>query len=360
MSQRPLRLSGILLPEGSRRDLFVREGRITFEPVDGADTIVTDGYLLPGLVDAHAHLALASPAPDGASMADVVRASARAQLDRGVLAVREPGGPTRDSAAIGPAEGLPRVVTGGRFIAARGGYFRGLAREVDPGGLAEAAVDEHRASGHWAKVVGDFFDASGSIGPTFGLADVRAAADAVHAAGGRLAIHAMAAATIEMAIDAGVDSIEHATELAPEHLTGIAGAGITLVPTMLIREPIRDTVEGMGLSEHETQRWRDATDRQPEMVRRAAAAGIRILAGTDAGMVAHGLVLEEVARLRAAGLDGHVALGAASWDARAYLGWPGLEEGAPADIVVFDRDPRSGTGLERPVVRILDGRRVEG
>jgi len=51
------------------------------------------GYLVPGLVDAHAHLSLFSPAGDGAPPAERVRASARAQLDAGVLAVREPGSP---------------------------------------------------------------------------------------------------------------------------------------------------------------------------------------------------------------------------------------------------------------------------
>lgn len=75
-------------------------------------------------------------------------------------------------------------------------------------------------------------------------------------------------------------------------------------------------------------------------------------------MVAHGLVLEEVERLRSAG--GDVALGSASWTARRWLGLPGLEEGAPADIVAFARDPRATRDVGPPLARILDGHIVGG
>ena len=355
MPVRPLRLHGVVLPMGERRDLFVDGGRLSFTPIDGAETIVEDGWLLPGLVDAHAHLALASPAPEGSPVAVAVRASAKAQLDSGVLAIREPGGPTRHSSEIGPDDGLPRVFSGGRFLAAPGGYFPGLAREVEPGGLAAAAVEESQASGHWAKVVGDFIDGRGVFAPTLEPGALRAAVEAVHAVGGQLAIHAMTAGAIEMAIEAGVDSIEHATELAPEHLPAIARKGIALVPTMLIRQPILDTARGMGLPDGEQRRWEEALDRQPEMVRRASAAGVLILAGTDAGMVAHGLILDEVARLMEAGLAGEIALGGASWTARRFLGLPGIEEGAPADLVAFGGDPRLPGRAGPPLVRILDG-----
>jgi imidazolonepropionase-like amidohydrolase len=358
MPVRPLRLHGVVLPTGDRRDLFVDGGRLSFTPIDGAETVVEDGWLIPGLVDAHAHLALASPAPEGSPVAAAVRASAKAQLDAGVLVIREPGGPSRDSREVGPHEQLPRVFSGGRFLAAPGGYFPGLAREVEPGDLAAAAVEESQASGHWAKVVGDFIDGRGRFAPTLELGALRAAVEAVHAVGGRLAIHAMTAGAIEMAIEAGVDSIEHATELAPEHLPAIARKGIALVPTMLIREPILATARGMGLPDGEQRRWEEALDRQPEMVRRASATGVLILAGTDAGMVAHGLILDEVAQMMEAGLAGDVALGGASWTARRFLGLPGIEEGAPADIVAFGGDPRLPGRAGPPLVRILDGRVV--
>ncbi len=61
----------------------------------------------------------------------------------------------------------------------------------------------------------------------------------------------------------------------------------------------------------------------------------------------------------AAGVSPHQALAAASWTARAYLGLPGLVDGAPADAVVFDADPRADLGrLDRPRAVIVRGKRI--
>ena len=60
-------LRGLVLPDDVERDVYVVDGRLTFEPPDGpTSTLATDVYLLPGLVDVHAHLALFSPAAEGA------------------------------------------------------------------------------------------------------------------------------------------------------------------------------------------------------------------------------------------------------------------------------------------------------
>ncbi len=63
--------------------------------------------------------------------------------------------------------------------------------------------------------------------------------------------------------------------------------------------------------------------------------------------------------LCSAGLPAEAALAAASWSARAWLGLPGIEEGAPADVVVYDTDPRADLDtLTRPVLTVLRGRVV--
>jgi imidazolonepropionase-like amidohydrolase len=85
-----------------------------------------------------------------------------------------------------------------------------------------------------------------------------------------------------------------------------------------------------------------------------------VFAGTDAGGgIAHGRVADEVRALSAAGLPVVDALAAASWGARAWLGLPCIEEGAPADVVVYDTDPRTDLDtLRRPQRMILRGRVV--
>src|SRR5690349_17465020 len=101
---KPLHLHGVVLPGGIEKDVFVVNGQTTFQPQENAITILKSGYMLPGLVDAHAHLALASPAGGRASPEEQVRASASTQLEAGVLAIREPGSPNYLSKAIGPQE----------------------------------------------------------------------------------------------------------------------------------------------------------------------------------------------------------------------------------------------------------------
>ena len=103
----PYRIQGTLLPSGSSRDVFVVDGRITFEGVEDAETLLEEAVLIPGLVDVHAHLALASPAPDDSSPRQRAEASARAHLDAGVLLIREPGSPDHASNGIGPHVACP-------------------------------------------------------------------------------------------------------------------------------------------------------------------------------------------------------------------------------------------------------------
>jgi imidazolonepropionase-like amidohydrolase len=90
----------------------------------------------------------------------------------------------------------------------------------------------------------------------------------------------------------------------------------------------------------------------------AREAGIPIYAGTDAGStVAHGRIADEIEALKGIGMSPTEALGAASWTAREWLGRPGLEHGASADLVCYLEDPRSGPEvINDPDAVILRGR----
>jgi imidazolonepropionase-like amidohydrolase len=71
------------------------------------------------------------------------------------------------------------------------------------------------------------------------------------------------------------------------------------------------------------------------------------------------MIADEVDCLVAAGVPGDVAVGGASWLARSWLGFGGLEDGSPADIVGYDEDPRAHPEvLRRPSRIILRGRIV--
>ena len=107
---------------------------------------------------------------------------------------------------------------------------------------------------------------------------------------------------------------------------------------------------------------RDLHARRHRTIGAAHEAGIPIYAGTDAGgSIRHGRIADEIAELEVAGLTAHQALGAASWDARSWLGAQGIEEGAPADLVVYSEDPRGNPDvLAKPMRVILRGTPVSG
>jgi len=105
---------------------------------------------------------------------------------------------------------------------------------------------------------------------------------------------------------------------------------------------------------------RDLHARRYETVAAAHDAGVPIYLGTDAGgSLPHGLVAQEAAELVNAGLSAIAVLTAASWGARSWLGRQGLAEGASADLVVYQSDPRTDIDvLAAPEHIVLRGRVV--
>jgi len=102
---------------------------------------------------------------------------------------------------------------------------------------------------------------------------------------------------------------------------------------------------------------RELYARSRERIAAAHDAGVPIYAGTDAGgNLPHGLIADEVEALTGIGMTPTQALGAASWDARSWLDRPALADGAPADLLCYTDDPRSGSAvLSRPDRVILAG-----
>jgi len=342
-------IHGWVLPEDQEKDIYVVDGHITFQQVKNAQTVVKDGYIIPGLVDAHAHLNLGE---------NSVEENAKAHLHAGVLTVREPGSPDYETLKLKVEDGFPRIKTGGRFLAPHRGYFPGLAHEIDAEKLPEAAETEFNKSGGWVKVIGDFFDEKGNDVPNFDVGTLKKTVDRVHKLGGRIATHVVAVEAIEMAIEAGFDSIEHGTAMQESYLKEMKKKNIAFTPTMVIRDAIIETWKGSG-SKESFANAEKAVHGQPGIVKRAFDMGVKVLAGTDAGMLPHGIVFEEINNFFEVGVDPEIALGAGSWIAREYLGFKGIEEGEHADLVVFDKNPLVYPEvLKKPKFIILDGKQI--
>jgi len=279
---------------------------------------------------------------------------------RRVLALREPGSPDYSAMGLGPADGLPRMVSAGRFLAPPGRYFPGLAREVEEVGLPDAAEEELLASGGaWAKVIGDSPLGGDGLTRTYSDQALAEAAHRVHAAGGRIAVHCAVPEVIQGAIEAGFDSLEHGSFLQQDQLEGAAAANVAWVPTRTIEGGVLAMARQLGYAPAALRRVEEGFARQPEVLRQAVDAGMTILAGTDAGMGPHGMVRGEVQLLIEAGLAPETALGGASWTARSWLGLPGIEEGAPADLVAYREDPLEDPAvLVNPTLIFLNGRLI--
>ena len=159
---------------------------------------------------------------------------------------------------------------------------------------------------------------------------------AVHAIGGQVSVHAQTAAGCANAVAAGVDSLEHGMYLDPGLLDQMAAQGTALVPTLNAFAASAFRVRA-GEPGPRRDAYLAGWAAMPPTARAAYEAGVTVLAGTDTHPC--GTVAEEAERLISAGLPRAAAVGAASWTARAWLGLPGLTDGAPADLVVFDEDP---------------------
>jgi len=136
--------------------------------------------------------------------------------------------------------------------------------------------------------------------------------------------------------------------------------GTALVPTLINVENFPGIADAAQKYPVYARHMRDLYGTCVARTRAAREAGIPIYAGTDAGStVAHGRIADEVEALKTIGMSPTEALGAACWDARAWLGRPGLEHGASADLVCYEPDDPRVTGvLSHPDLVLLRGRVV--
>jgi len=341
-------VSGVLLPEGEQRTLWIDGDVLRTEPVADATVLADEGWIIPGLVDTHTHPGTEKP---GDTFEDeVLRRHLISHRDKGVLLVRTPGTHAPIPSWVEDDPELPRVRSAGRWLATPGRFFPGYGRDVTEDDLVTSALEELKTSSGWCKVIGDWMPDTAPVPADL----LRATADAVHAAGGKLAVHCQTAEGCRNAVNAGADSLEHGMHLAPDLLDQMARQGTALVPTLVAFAPAVDRLRGT-----ESSRRRDwlvnGFDAMLDLVRPAFEAGVTVLAGTDS--MPFGSVAAEIAWLVRTGLPPHEALGAASWTARTWLGLPGAVNGAPADLVVYPADPvREPAVLAHPSRIILRGR----
>ena len=345
-------------------DVWAVGERLTLErPHHSGDEAVVEGFVFPGLVDVHCHVGLDSA---GAASAELTEKQAAADRDSGVLLIRDAGSP-QDTSWVGEREDLPRLRRAGQFIARDKRYLRGYARELeDVNELPRVAAEEARAGDGWVKIIADWIDRSlgeeGDLAPLWPDDVLSAAIDAAHAEGARVTAHTFATEAVDGLLDGGIDGIEHGTGMTDSQIEVAAERGIPVTPTLMQIDQFQAFATQ---AEHKyprfARRMRRMHGNRYQQVRAFYEAGVQLLVGTDAGgTISHGSIATEAAEIVTAGVPDAAVVAAASWQARSFLGVPGIDEGASADLVVFDDDPRHDIRvLGAPRAIALRGRRFD-
>src|SRR5271156_2426624 len=179
----------------------------------------------------------------------------------------------------------------------------------------------------------------------FNLDEMQALVEEAHALDRSVMCHALGGRGLDIAIEAGVNSIEHGCYLDedPRHLERMAERGIFFVPTLLVYEYHRKSPQP-----HVRERAEALYEHHVESIKRALRVGVKIVAGTDAGGHGHPANAGELLCLVHAGMTPMQALQAATGWAAECLGQEAdlgtVAPGRLADLVVVAGDPLADIG----------------
>jgi imidazolonepropionase-like amidohydrolase len=330
--------------------------------------------VLPGLIDAHNHVMSdlerspgfgprpplhgEEPRP-GELRWFVLAKSARALLRAGITTVRDVGSyddeaiVLREAVQLGLVEG-PRILSCGRIISATAPgarIFGTMYREADdPWEMRQAVREQIRRGADYIKVMATGARSVEREDPEpaqMTREEIDAVVDEAHRMGLRVAAHAEGLAGTRMAVEAGVDTIEHGFSLhrAPDLLDRMAERGTVLVPTLstfhdLAERFARDFAPAL-VAQAERQR-----DEAYQTLVAAKIAGVTLAMGYDSGPP--GASANELVRMIEGGLTPAEAIVAATAGSAAALGLADrgtIEAGRVADIVAVDGDPLEDPGL---------------
>jgi imidazolonepropionase-like amidohydrolase len=357
---------GEILVEGER----IRAVGATVEHPQGAKMMdLGDATLLPGLIDAHVHLFLHPGAEDLQTVEEsipsrviVAEQAAKADLMAGYTAERDMGTEGAGSAdtAIRDAinSGLipgPRLRISGNAIDIMGGHedaigFNPAQRvlsNADYANSAEQIIEvmraQHKEGSDFAKIyeTGPDRMVDGVLHTPFQytVAQLTAAVDEARRLGTVVAVHAMGEPGTHYAAEAGVASIDHATQLSDETMRLMKEKHIPAVPTFAIFDYFAAHAESPAAAAREKALF----DYKVSEFKKQVAAGIPFAVGSDVGPFPHGTQAVELEMMVRFGMKPLAVLQADMIEGARLLGWGGqigqLKPGFFADVIAVPGNP---------------------
>ena len=328
-------------------------------------------FILPGFIDTHVHIMA-----NGFKMEDTIYNplsfyfyrgvdNLRQTINAGVTTVRDAG-----LADMGVKraveEGLivgPRLLISVMPLSISGGHFdfwlnSGFDIKVSYPGLPESICDGEaevrkrvreilRAGADFIKVMVTGGVMSANDGPEhtqFTVEELKVMVqEGEYHDNVKVMAHGHGIEGIKNALKAGVYSIEHGTYLDDEAIQMMVDHGTYLIPTCVVIKHNKKFAEAGNLPEYSIKQAIEIVDVHDANIRKAYEAGVKIVMGTDCGVVPHGLNLEELGFLCDIGMSPGEAIMAGTKNAAKFLGIDDklgtIEPGKLADIIISKKDP---------------------
>jgi imidazolonepropionase-like amidohydrolase len=378
--------------------VVITRGRVSYAgaanavPVTGPVLDLPGYTCLPGLIDMHDHIA---DRPDdthdlkvyftrsAAEQERVARENANITLAAGFTTVRSPGAyiawaenDLRDRVNRGEVAG-PRIQAAGIYLTIPGGggdmLVPGVAEKDIPArvrmgvarGPEQFAEKARLAVAHgvdFIKVI-----ASGAVlayggvpgAPEMTPEELRAVVDVAHAAGIKVAAHAHGAQSIKDAIEAGADTIEHASLADDEAIAMAAKHKVALSMDIYNGDYIATEGRQQGWPEEFLRKNDETTEAQRQVFTKAWKAGAPIVYGTDAAVYPHGLNARQFPIMVAHGMPPMDAIRSATSVAAHYMGWEdrvgALVPGRFGDLIAVPGNPLEDITLLEKVPVVVKG-----
>jgi imidazolonepropionase-like amidohydrolase len=348
---------------------------------DGAEVIDLSRFTgIPGLIDGHTHITYYwageagttprnQPARPVAVTVFLAQENGRKALEAGVTTVRDL------NAADGADFAMRDLINMGKMIGPRifasGTGLRALRTSPSPTIVVNGVDEVVRATRQAIAAGADWVKIFGSTGgfddvtqfQTFTVDEIKAAVDAAHMLGKKVAVHSYGPGGASAAVGAGADSLEHATDMDDKTIAEMVRRKIYYVPTIDHNQYYVENGEVYHFPGDYRRNLGDFITRNTETARRAIKAGATIVMGSDAVYTGWGLNTRELERFVALGMTPEQALQTATRNPAAMLGLEkslgAVAPGYYADIVAVDGDPLADiTAVTKNVRWVMKGGQV--